>query len=94
MYHGRMTPSPSVRHQVLAGRLYFEIERYLREHPGKGHVFFAPLDVLFTKWDVVEPAFPRVAELSREQSHVLTTQLWAATIRQWRDTRRSIVRQA
>jgi Uma2 family endonuclease len=50
-----VTPSPSVRHQELVGRLYFEIEHYLRQHPGTGRVFMAPLDVVFTYWDVVEP---------------------------------------
>lgn len=28
---------------------------YVREHPGIGRVFLAPLDLLFTKWDIVEP---------------------------------------
>ena len=50
-----VTPSPNPRHQVLLGRLHFEIELYLRAHPGTGRVFLAPLDVVFTKWDVVEP---------------------------------------
>ena len=50
-----VTPSPSVRHQVLLGRIHFEIELFLRMHPGGGRVFMAPLDVLFSKWDVVEP---------------------------------------
>jgi len=50
-----MTPSPNIRHQVLLGRLHVEIALYLRQHPGTGHVFMAPLDVIFTKWDVVEP---------------------------------------
>jgi len=50
-----VTPSPNPRHQVLVGRLHFEIELFLRAHPGTGQVFLAPLDVLFTKWDVVEP---------------------------------------
>ena len=50
-----VTPSPNPRHQVLLGRLYFEIELFLRARPGSGRVFMAPLDVLFTKFDVVEP---------------------------------------
>jgi hypothetical protein len=50
-----VTPSPVTRHQVLVGRLHFEIESFLRQHPGSGQVFVAPLDVLFTKWDIVEP---------------------------------------
>jgi Uma2 family endonuclease len=50
-----VTPSPIPRHQVLLGRLHFEIEYHLRQHPGVGQVFLSPLDVVFTKWDVVEP---------------------------------------
>jgi hypothetical protein len=50
-----VTPSPDVRHQVLLGRIFFEIELFLRTNPGRGRVFMAPLDVLFSKWDVVEP---------------------------------------
>ena len=50
-----VTPSPTVRHQVLIGRLYYVIESHLRAHPALGRVFVAPLDVVFTKWDVVEP---------------------------------------
>ena len=50
-----VTPSPNVRHQVLVGRLGFEIELYLRANPGTGHVFLSPLDVVLSHWDVVEP---------------------------------------
>jgi len=50
-----VTPSPNTRHQDLVGRLHIEIGLYLRQHPGTGRVFLAPFDVLFTKWDVVEP---------------------------------------
>jgi Uma2 family endonuclease len=50
-----VTPSPNTHHQVLVGRLYFEIESFLRQHPGTGRVFMAPFDVLFTRWDIVEP---------------------------------------
>ena len=50
-----VSPCPSVRHQELVGRLYFEIELWLRQHPGSGRAFVAPLDVVLTMWDVVEP---------------------------------------
>jgi Uma2 family endonuclease len=64
-----VTPSPNMRHQVLAGRLHFEIELFLRAHAGLGRVFFAPFDVLFTKWDVVEPDLLFVAA---DQDDILT----------------------
>ena len=50
-----VTPSPNRGHQVLVGRLHFEIESFLRAHPGIGQVFLSPFDVVFSKWDVVEP---------------------------------------
>jgi Uma2 family endonuclease len=64
-----VTPSPNLRHQELAGRLHFEIESYLRQNPRVGRVFFAPLDVIFTKWDVVEPDLLFVAA---DQPDILT----------------------
>ena len=49
-----VTPSPNLRHQTIAGRLYLTIGTWLRAHPS-GRVFFAPLDVIFSRFDVVEP---------------------------------------
>ncbi len=50
-----VTPSPNVRHQRLVGRLLYEIELYLRANPSAGEVFPAPLDVVLSHFDVVEP---------------------------------------
>jgi Uma2 family endonuclease len=61
-----VTASPASRHQVLLGRLYFEIELYLRQHPRTGQVFLSPLDVVFTRWDVVEPDLLFVADDQRD----------------------------
>jgi len=60
---------PVTRHQLLVGRLYFEIELFLRQHPGTGMVFLAPFDVIFTKWDVVEPDLLFIAQ---DQAEILT----------------------
>jgi Uma2 family endonuclease len=49
-----VTPSPNLRHQTIAGRLHLTIGTWLRAHPS-GRVFFAPLDVIFSRFDVVEP---------------------------------------
>jgi Uma2 family endonuclease len=49
-----VTPSPNIRHQEISGRVYLLIGTWLREHP-VGRIFFAPLDVLFSRFDVVEP---------------------------------------
>ena len=49
-----VTPSPNIRHQAILGRLHLLIGSWLMEHP-VGSVFVAPLDVLFSRFDVVEP---------------------------------------
>jgi len=50
-----VTPSPNVRHQVLVRRLLYDLENYFRSQPQAGEVFSAPLDVLLSPYDVVEP---------------------------------------
>ena len=49
-----VTPSPGYRHQILVSRLVVAIGNYLAQHP-IGEVVAAPLDVVFTERDVVEP---------------------------------------
>jgi Uma2 family endonuclease len=49
-----VTPSPNVRHQAILGELHGMIWSYLREHP-IGLVFMSRLDVVLSKYDVVEP---------------------------------------
>lgn len=49
-----VTPSPNMRHQAILGQLHLLIGNWLEEHP-VGHVFFAPFDVVFSDFDVVEP---------------------------------------
>ena len=49
-----VTPSPNIRHQRISGRLYLLIGTWLEEHP-VGQLFYAPLDVVFSHFDVVEP---------------------------------------
>lgn len=63
------TPSPNTRHQVLVGRLHFAIEQFLRQHRGLGRIFLAPFDVVFTRWDVVEPDLLFIAG---DQAEILT----------------------
>jgi Putative restriction endonuclease len=50
-----VTPSPSLRHQDLVGRLHLALGNHLAAHPGIGRVFLSPLDVIFTIHDIVEP---------------------------------------
>jgi len=49
-----VTPSPNLKHQAVLGNLHLLIGNWLTEHP-IGRVFFAPFDVVFTNFDVVEP---------------------------------------
>lgn len=49
-----VTPSPSARHQEAVTNLVTELNRFARTH-GFGKVYTAPLDVLFTEGDYVEP---------------------------------------
>jgi Uma2 family endonuclease len=49
-----VTPSPNMKHQRVSGNLYFLIRACLEQHP-VGQVFYAPFDVVFTRFDVVEP---------------------------------------
>jgi Uma2 family endonuclease len=49
-----VTPAPNIRHQQLLKRLLVRIDNWLAQHP-LGEVFCAPLDVRFSKFDVVEP---------------------------------------
>lgn len=50
-----VTPCPNFRHQRLLGRLFFAFAEHLRADPSLGEVCFAPFDVVFSDWDVVEP---------------------------------------
>jgi Uma2 family endonuclease len=50
-----VTPSPNLRHQAISGRLFLAIGNFLADHPELGRVFYAPLDVIFSFHDVVEP---------------------------------------
>ena len=49
-----VTPSPNTRHQRLSGNLYWLLRTYLENHPC-GELFYAPFDVVFSHFDVVEP---------------------------------------
>ena len=49
-----VTPSPNMKHQAVSGNLFFMIRSCLDQHP-VGRIFYAPFDVVFTHFDVVEP---------------------------------------
>jgi Uma2 family endonuclease len=49
-----VTPSPHLKHQKVSGNLYLLIANWLESHP-IGQIFYAPFDVIFSTFDVVEP---------------------------------------
>jgi Uma2 family endonuclease len=66
-----VTPSPNTKHQRVSGNLHFFIRAWLEDHP-VGQVFYAPFDVVFSRFDVVEPDLlylsnERVAEVVTAQ---------------------------
>jgi Uma2 family endonuclease len=55
LYDGEVyeVPSPILLHQIVAGRLYVMLNDYVRQHGGIA--LFAPLDIVLTDYDVVQP---------------------------------------
>jgi len=49
-----VTPSPSTKHQQISGNIYWLMRSHLERQP-IGKLFYAPFDVLFSRFDVVEP---------------------------------------
>lgn len=49
-----VTPSPRVRHQRLVARILIELSNHLQRQ-GSGEAFVAPLDVVLSEYDVVQP---------------------------------------
>jgi Uma2 family endonuclease len=66
-----VTPSPNLRHQDLALRLAVSIFNHVEDRPGRGRVFMAPFDVVFSFHDIVEPDVIFVAP---DQLDILTAQ--------------------
>jgi Uma2 family endonuclease len=64
-----LTPSPNLTHQELLGRLYLAIGNFLSTRRHIGRVFLSPLDVVMSKYDVVEPDLLFVAG---DQQFILT----------------------
>ncbi|MEA2236310.1 MAG: hypothetical protein QOC81_1034 [Thermoanaerobaculia bacterium] len=61
--------SPVTRHQRVSYRLILAIGIYLEEHP-VGELFHAPLDIVFSRYDVVEPD---LMYISNERRQIVTT---------------------
>ena len=63
-----MVPAPNTKHQEILGRLYVELDRFVQEHE-LGKVYLAPLDVVLSNTDVVQPD---VLFISRAREHRIT----------------------
>jgi len=61
--------SPVTKHQRVSYNLIVEIGIYLREHP-VGRLYPAPLDIVFSPYDVVEPD---LLFITNERSEIITT---------------------
>jgi Uma2 family endonuclease len=64
-----VTPSPNLRHQEIAARLHLSLGGFVETYPQHGRVFHAPLDVVLSFHDVVEPDLMFVAS---DQLKILT----------------------
>jgi Uma2 family endonuclease len=69
-----VTPAPTRRHQELAVRLLLALGNYLQAHP-IGHLYPAPIDVILSDTDVVQPD---IVYVSHERSQVLGTWIHGA----------------
>ena len=63
-----MVPAPNTKHQWVLGRLHVELARFTHEH-GLGKVYVAPVDVVLSDSDVVQPD---LLFISRAREHTIT----------------------
>jgi Uma2 family endonuclease len=49
-----LAPSPTERHQAIIGNLYWALRQFVSQR-SLGRVWFAPLDVVFSNYDVAQP---------------------------------------
>jgi Uma2 family endonuclease len=63
-----VSPSPKTRHQIVSGRLHLALGNHVNAYGGAA-VFYAPLDVLFSDRDVVEPD---LIVVTNEQTEIVT----------------------
>ena len=63
-----VTPSPLTLHQRVVMRLGYYLMAYLDAHP-LGEVFAAPFDVVFSRFDIVEPD---LLYISKDRSSIVT----------------------
>jgi Uma2 family endonuclease len=60
-----VTPSPNLDHQRISRRIELALANYLEAHP-IGEIFYAPIDVILSDFDVLEPDLLIVLNEHRE----------------------------
>ena len=63
-----VTPSPRRAHQKIVSNLHYYLTDHVKRH-GLGEVYVAPFDVVFSRYDVVEPD---ILYISKARASVLT----------------------
>ncbi|MGH9395741.1 MAG: Uma2 family endonuclease [Terriglobia bacterium] len=63
-----VSPSPATAHQNVVANLLYHLMDFVRKH-ALGKVYTAPLDVVFSQFDVVEPD---LLYISKSRSSILT----------------------
>jgi Uma2 family endonuclease len=63
-----LAPSPTERHQAIIGNLYWALRQFVSQR-SLGRVWFAPLDVVFSNYDVAQPD---ILFVSKERSSIIT----------------------
>lgn len=63
-----MTPSPYTNHQRASARIFGAFHGFLEQSP-LGEAFYAPFDVVFSDYDVVEPD---LLYISNQRSSIIT----------------------
>lgn len=68
LYDGEVyvVPSPLPLHQIASARLHLALSEYVRDHGGI--VLYAPLDIVLTEYDVVQPD---LLLFTRERQHLV-----------------------
>jgi Uma2 family endonuclease len=68
LYDGEVyeVPSPILLHQMVSAHLYLALAAYVNAHGGT--VLYAPLDIVLTDYDVVQPD---LLLFTRERAHLL-----------------------
>jgi Uma2 family endonuclease len=64
-----VTPCPNTKHQRISGNLYWLLRSYL-ERNRIGEAFYAPFDIVFSQFDVVEPD---LLYMSKERASTILT---------------------